>query len=178
MKGFSKVSALALVFLVGVAGSGIATASQSAPDNIPAMLDQIFGEVPEGQQPVAVFKDDLNRVYLAFYMSTYADVQEVRAYSITFRNVNEYVDETNPLDTLLADDQTAEAFDGLLALMRLDMGSQYVSDVSLDGVHEGDVAVGEGQMRDRFHERIFADHEAANAAYMKWLARAVELSQS
>jgi hypothetical protein len=164
--------------LVGVAGFGIATPNQSAPDTVVAMVDQVFADVPEGEQPIAIFKDDIQRVYLAFYMSTYADVKELRAYAITFRNVNEFVADTNALDELLAQGQLAEAFDGLLAMMRLDRGSQYVSDVGLDGVHEGDVAVGQGFMRDRFHDQVFAGYSEANEAYMKWLAQAVALSHS
>jgi hypothetical protein len=125
-----------------------------------------------------VYKDDLERTYLAFYVSTYVDIREVRAYSITFRNVSEFTDEQQAIDGFLEAGSYAEAFDGLLGVMRLDLGSQYVSDVGLDGIHEGEVAVGEGHMQDRFHTQVFPDHAAANDAYMHWLERAVALSPS
>jgi hypothetical protein len=152
--------------------------SQTAPDKVSAMIDTIFADVPTGDQRVVVLKDDRERVYLAFYVSTYADVKELRAYSITFRNTREYVDEAGAIDASIDSGDYAAAFDNLISVMRLDLGSKYVSDVGLDGVHEGDVAVGAGHMRDRFHKQVFVDYEAANAAYMHWLERAVALSES
>jgi len=155
MRTFPIVRAVAvLVFIVGVASSGLAMAgSQTAPDKVSAMIDTIFADVPTGDQRVVVFKDDRERAYLAFYVSTYADVKELRAYSITFRNTREYVDEAGAIDASIDSGDYAAAFDSLISVMRLDLGSKYASDVGLDGVHEGDVAVGAGHMRDRFHRR-------------------------
>jgi hypothetical protein len=180
MRAFPIAKVLGLVVLiVGVAGFGRAVpASQTAPDEIAAMVDRIFATVPAEEQQSVVLKDDLERAYLAFYVSTYADVRELRAYSIPFRNVAEYVVEQKTVDDLLASGQYAEAFERLLNLMRLDLGSQYVSDVGLDGVREGDVVVGAGHMRDRFHNQVFTDHAAANQAYVHWLERALALSES
>jgi hypothetical protein len=180
MRAFPAARVLGvLILIVGVAGSSLAApASQTAPDKVATMIDQIFANVPTGDQRAVVYKDDLERVYLAFYVSTYADVKEVRAYSITFRNVREFADEQQTIDAAIEAGNYAEAFDALLGVMRLDMGSKYVSDVGLDGVHTGEVAVGEGSMQDRFHQSIFADHAAANEAYMHWLERAVALAES
>jgi len=180
MKAFPSARVVGiLILVVGVAGSSLAApASQTAPDKVTSMIDQIFAQVPTGDQRSVVFKDDLERVYLAFYVSTYADIREVRAYSITFRNVNEFADEQQAIDGMLEAGDYAGAFDGLLGLMRLDLGSKYVSDVGVDGIHEGDVAVGEGHMRDRFHNQVFTDYASANEAYMHWLERGVALSQS
>ncbi len=166
-----------LLLVVGVAGSGLAWAGAQTPnDEVAGMLDTIFAPVAPPEQVAVVYKDDLERVYLAFYMSTYADVREVRAYKITFRNVSEFAEEQATIDEMIAAGNHAEAFDGLIGVMRLDLGSEYVSDVGLDGVHDGAVAVGAGSMQDRFHNQVFADHAAANAAYMEWLTRAVELA--
>lgn len=174
----AKTVGLALL-IVGVAGSGVTSpASQTTPDSVTVMVDRIFARLPAGEQRSVVLKDERERVYLAFYISTYAEVQELRAYAITFRNVSESPAEQATIDTLLAKGHHAEAFEGLLNMMRLDLGSQYVSDVGLDGVHEGEVAVGAAHMRDRFHQQVFPDHAAANQAYMHWLERAVALSDS
>ena len=180
MKAFPTARVLGVVFLiVGVAGSGLATpASQTTPDKIAAMVDQIFANVPTGDQRAVVYRDDLERVYLAFYISTYADVRELRAYAITFRNVREFVDEQKEINTFVDAGNHAEAFDGLLSLMRLDLGSQYVSDVGIDGISDAEVAVGQGHMKDRFHKQVFADNASANAAYLHWLERAVAISES
>lgn len=167
----------ALILLVGVAGSSTtAVASRTAPDKVAVMVDQIFADVPAAEPRVIVLRDDREGAYLAFYVSTYAEVREVRAYSVTYRNITDFVDEKEAIDKLIDAGNYAEAFDTLLGLMRLDMGSRYVSDVGVDGIHEGEVAVGEGRMRDRFHTQVFADHAAANEAYMHWLERAIELA--
>ena len=179
MNAFPSARAVGVVIflLVGVMGSNPAGAIAPTPNqDIAAMLETIFAPVAPAEQVAVVYKDDRERVYLAFYMSTYADVKELRAYSITYRNVSEFADEQANVDALIAAGNYAEAFDGLLNVMRLDLGSQYVSDVGLDGVHEGTVAVGEGSMKDRYHNQVFADHAAANAAYMRWLERAVALA--
>lgn len=168
-----------LILMVGVAGSSLAAAaSQAAPDKVAAMIDTIFANVPPGDQRSVVYKDDRERVYLAFYISTYAGMKELRAYAITFRNVKEFAEEQSAIDGFINGGNYAEAFDLLIGLMRLDLGAKYVSDVGLDGVHEGEVAVGQGHMRDRFHNYVFADHAAANEAYMHWLERAVTLAGS
>jgi hypothetical protein len=119
MRAFPIAKVLGLVVLiVGVAGFGRAVpASQTAPDEIAAMVDRIFATVPAEEQQSVVLKDDLERAYLAFYVSTYADVRELRAYSIPFRNVAEYVVEQKTVDDLLASGQYAEAFERLLNLM-------------------------------------------------------------
>ncbi len=174
----ARVACIA-IFLTGIAGASIAGATGQSPnDEVAGLIERVFAPAGSTEQTAVVYKDDLERAYLAFYMSTYADVREVRAYSITFRNVAEFVDEQSAIDDLLAAGEHAEAFDGLLALMRLDLGSQYVSDVGLDGVHDGTVTVGTGSMQDRFHQQVFADHDAANTAYMHWLQRAAALSGS
>lgn len=180
MKAFLSARVIGIVLLVvGVAGSGIATpASQTAPDKVSAMIDQIFARVPTGDQRSVVYKDDLERTYLAFYISTYVDVREVRAYSITFRNVSEFADEQKAIDGFIDSGDYAAAFDGLLSLMRLDLGSKYVSDVGVDGIQDAEVPVGQGHMRDRFHNQVFSDYAAANEAYLHWLERAVALSRN
>lgn len=173
----ARAAGVVILLLVGVAGSGLAWAAGQTPnDEVAGMLDTIFAPVAPPEQAAVVYKDDLERVYLAFYMSTYADVKEVRAYKITFRNVSEFAEEQSAIDAMIAAGNHAEAFDGLIGVMRLDLGSQYVSDVGLDGVHDGEVAVGAGSMQDRFHTEVFADHATANAAYLGWLERAVELA--
>ncbi|MGD8328514.1 MAG: hypothetical protein PVJ49_03705 [Acidobacteriota bacterium] len=179
MKAFPSARMIGIVLLVvGVAGSSLAApASQTAPDKVATMVDQVFAQVPTGDQRSVVFKDDLERTYLAFYISTYADIREVRAYSITFRNVSEFDDEQQVIDSAIAAGNYAEAFDALLSVMRLDLGSQYVSDVGVDGIQDAEVAVGEGHMRDRFHNQVFADYASANEAYLHWLERAIALSQ-
>ena len=175
----ARAAGVVILLLVGVLGSSLAWAAGPArSQDVAAMLETIFAPVAPAEQAAIVYKDDRERVYLAFYMSTYADVKEVRAYSITYRNVSEFADEQASVDEHIASGNYAEAFDGLIGMMRLDLGSQYVSDVGLDGVHEGSVAVGEGSMQDRFHTQVFADHAAANAAYMHWLERAVSLAGS
>lgn len=179
MRAFPLARAVGvLILIVGAAVSSPASASgRTTPDQVAAMIDTIFADVAPGDQRSVVYKDDRERVYLAFYVSTYADVKELRAYAITFRNVKEYAEEQSAIDGFIDAGDHAEAFDLLIGLMRLDMGAKYVSDVGLDGVHEGEVAVGQGHLQDRFHSYVFADHAAANEAYMHWLERAVALAQ-
>lgn len=173
----ARAAGVVILLVVGVLGSSLAWAASPAPSqDVASMLETIFAPVAPAEQTAVVYKDDRERVYLAFYMSTYADVKEVRAYAITYRNLSEFADEQASVDELIASGNHAEAFGSLLDVMRLDLGSKYVSDVGLDGVHEGSVAVGEGSMQDRFHNQVFADHAAANAAYMRWLERAVTLA--
>jgi hypothetical protein len=162
-----------------VSGVGFAgTTGQSPNDEVAGMLERVFAPVAPPEQSAVVYKDELERVYLAFYMSTYAEVREVRAYAISFRNLAEFTEEQSAIDGMLAAGAHAEAFDGLIGIMRLDLGSKYVSDVGLDGVHEGTVTVGTGSMQDRFHRQVFADHAAANAAYMHWIERALALGST
>ncbi len=179
MNAFPSARAVGVVIvcLVGVAGIGLAGAATTVQsEEVAGMLEAIFAPVAPPDQSAVVYKDDLERVYLAFYMSTFGEQKEVRAYSITFRNVAEFADEQATIDEMIAAGNYAEAFNSLIDVMRLDLGSKYVSDVALDGVHEGDVAVGSATMRDRFHPQLFADHAAANEAYLHWLERAVTLA--
>ena len=164
------------ILVVSVAAPGLVWASsQATSDQVSELVTDIFANVPDIDPKSIVIKDNRNRAYLAFYLSKYADVLEVRAYSITFRNTGEYPEELGNIDTLIAEGRHGQAFDALIGVMRLDLGSMYVSDVGLDGIHEGDVAVGEGSMRDRYHNQQFASHEEANTAYLEWLARALTL---
>jgi len=166
-----------LILAVGIASAGFASAaSQPTSDAITDMVATIFATIPPSDHMMVVFKDDHRRVYLAFYLATYADIQELRAYSISFRNMQEVIGDLDAIDDLLAAGDQSAAFDLLVSEMRLDLGSKYVSDVELDGIHDGDVAVGAGSLRDRFHNLVFRDYEEAESAYLQWLERAVELS--
>lgn len=178
MKPLLGVIALLGSSLLAVPASVAAPAPQESPSEVATMIDAIFAPASADDQVAVVLKDERERTYLAFYRSRYADVEEVRAYSIPFRNVTQSEADQNAIDAALETGNAAGAFDTLLRVMRLDLGAQYVSDVGLDGVHEGDVAVGDGAMRDRFHNQVFADYAAANEAYRHWLERAVELSAS
>ena len=174
---FPRARAVAIGILVTiVAAPGLAWASgQAADGQVAEKIDTIFRNVPESDSMSIVIKDSRNRVYLAFYVATYADVKEVRAYSITFRNTNEYPDELGGVDAMIEAGNHSEAFNAQIGSMRLDLGSQYASDVGLDGIHEGTVAVGAGSMSDRYHKQQFASFDEANAAYVGWLDRAVAL---
>jgi len=164
------------IFVMIAAAPGLAWASgQAADGQVAEKIATIFSNVPESDSMSVVIKDDRNRVYLAFYVATYADVKEVRAYSITFRNTNEYPDELGGIDALIEAGNQAEAFDALIGSMRLDLGSKYASDVGLDGIHDGAVAVGTGSMSDRYHKQQFASFEEANEAYIGWIDRAIAL---
>ena len=164
------------ILVMGVAAPGLAWASGQATDGqVAEKVATIFANVPESDSMSVVIKDDRNRNYLAFYVATYADVKEVRAYSITFRNTNEYPEEMGGLDALIEAGNHAEALNVLIGALRLDLGSKYASDVGLDGVHDGAVAVGAGSMSDRYHKQQFASFEEANEAYLEWLDRAVTL---
>lgn len=176
MRPLPAVITLLGASLLSVPTSSGAAASPQGPTEVPVMIETIFAHAPNAEQAAVVVKDERDRVYLAFYRSHYADVAEVRAYAIPFRNVMQSAAEGEAVDAALAAGDAAAAFDLLLRIMRIDLGAQYVSDVGLDGVHEGEVAVGSGHMRDRFHNQVFADHAAADEAYHRWLERAVELA--
>ena len=164
------------ILVMFLAAPGLVWASGQAPEGqVAANVATIFDSVPASDSTAVVIKDSRNRVYLAFYMATYADVKEVRAYSITFRNTNEYPEDLGGVDALIEAGNHAEAFDALIGSMRLDLGSMYVSDVGLDGIHDGAVTVGTGSMSDRYHKQQFASFDEANAAYVDWLDRAVAL---
>jgi hypothetical protein len=162
------VAILAAPGLVGASG-------QAADGQVAEKIATIFAGVPESDAMSLVIKDNRNRVYLVFYVATFADVKEMRAWSITFRNTNEYPEDIANVDAMIEAGNFAEAQSTLIDIIRLDLGSQYVSDVGLDGVHEGAVAVGQGQMTDRYHRQQFESFEEANEAYVGWLDRAIAL---
>lgn len=133
----------------------------------------IFANRPDDTFVATVLKDDVEYRYMGFYLATYLDVKELRVYVVPFRGAD-----VEAVDSALAAGDHATAFAALLENMRLEMGARYVSDVGLDGIHDADVPLGNGSIRDRFHSEQFADHAEADAVYRDWLRRALELVAS
>ncbi len=175
---FRSLFVLAIGALILVLGSPPAVAGGRTEDPIlREMVDRLFAGVEPSSHMAIVVKDPTKGAYLAFYLSTYVGVQELRAYKITLYNVNESADRLPDIDALLAAHEYAEAYAALLNIMIIEYGSMYVADVAIDGIREGDVAVGSGHMRDNFHKSQFASYEEADAMYREWLVRAISLRE-
>lgn len=148
-------------------------AGAAGVDAIPTILERIFAGRPEANFMTVVLRDPGRRQYMAFYISTYLDLKEVRVYVIPYRGA----DVAN-VDAALDSGDHETAFASLLSGMRLSMGARYVSDVNLDGIRDEAVALGSGTIRDGFHREQFASHEEADRAYREWLQMALELVTS
>lgn len=138
--------------------------------NVSALVEQLFAGAPDDSFVAVVVDDPEQQRYLAFYISKYLELRELRAYVVPYGSAD-----TAIVNQALARGEDATAFTSLLSTMRLSLGAKYVSDVNLDGVNEAVVSLGEGTIRDGFHSELFADHATADAAYRGWLARALML---
>ena len=141
--------------------------------DIESMVEQIFMNRPDEPFVSVVVRDAAQWEYLAFHISTYLDVKELRVYIIPFKSTD-----AEAIDAALAAGEHEVAFQQLIAEMRLDLGARYVSDAGLNGVNDQPVALGSGSLRDNFHREQFGTYEAADKAYRTWLERAVALVES
>lgn len=162
-----------LAFLLIAFTVSTVTVASARQVDIADAVARIFAERDEDTFVAVVLDDSASDRYLAFYVSAYLELRELRAYVIPYASA----DQTVVQPALEAGDHAA-AFTSLLSTMRLSLGSQYVSDVNLDGINEDVVTLGEGTIRDGFHHEIFSTHGEADEAYRSWLARALELQGS
>lgn len=163
--------ALRVLSLVVVAALAAPAAMADPDPAISATLSVLFAERPDDPFVSVVYVDEPRGNYLAFHVSTYLDVKELRVYLIPFKSADRAV-----IDGALARDEHEVAFQALLDGMRLDMGAQYVSDAGLDGINDQPVPLGQGALRDNFHRQQFADYATADTAYRRWLERAEDLA--
>ena len=145
-----------------------------AEDNdIPTMVESIFAGRPAQAFVSIVLNDGARRQYLAFHISTYLDIKELRVYRVPYASAD-----TGTVDAALDQDDHEAAFETLLSGMDLQAGAQYVSDVSLDGIRDVAVPLGSGSLKDNFHRQQFPTHAEADTAYRSWLQRGLELKSS
>lgn len=165
------VIVLAATALV-VALSPALAAAQDA--SIGETVERIFEGVPVSDSMSTCFKDERDEVYRCYHLSRYLDLQELRAYEVTFENVAEYG--IDPDGLLEAGDQEG-AFEILIDKLRIRLGSRYVADVALDGINPDPVSIGAGSIRDNFHQSVFGTHDEADRFYRAWLERGVALKE-
>lgn len=157
----------AFTLVGGIAWAGPVDAQDGS---VEGTVMTLFDGFPDTGRAALVLKDAGETTYWAFYLATYMEVRELRAYRIPFSNVD-----VGQIDAALESGDHAEAFELLLHGMRLDLGAKYVSDVNLDGINDEVVPLGSGTMRDRFHHELFSGVDDADAAYRSWLGRALEV---
>lgn len=169
-----RISLLALV--VGLLSPGLVTATLQPPlpaarglvaqDTIPELVSRLFDGLPDSDHQHLVVVDDRDRVYLAFHVSNWVGVTELRAYWIPKAEASD-----------ISEALEAEDYTGAFAVLVNEFGprSKYVSDIGLDGINEEEVEVGVGRLKDYFSLRQFESTEEADTAYREWLERALEL---
>lgn len=168
-----KLAAIAVALSMTVTVGALALPAQASDGTVQMMVERIFADRPDTPFVSVVLRDPLNHQYLAFHISTYLDVKELRVYRVPFLGAD-----AEGIDAALAKGDHEAAFQKALTNMRLDLGASYVADVALDGIRDADVPLGSGRMRDNFHRNQFADFAAANAAYEQWLRRGLEILAS
>lgn len=168
-----KFAAVAFLVSISLAVGAVALPVQASDATIPSMVERIFADRPDDRFVSVVLRDPANRQYVAFHISTYLDIKELRVYVIPFVGAN-----SEGIDADLARGDHEAAFQKVLTDMRIDLGARYVADVALDGIRDADVPLGQGRMRDNFHHEQFDSYDAANEAYMSWLQRGLELVSS
>lgn len=168
-----KLAVITFLLATGIGVSAVALPVQASDAAIPTMVERIFANRPAENFVSVVLRDPANRQYVAFHISTYLDIKELRVYVIPFVGAN-----AEGIDADLAAGDHESAFEKVLTDMRIDLGARYVADVALDGIRDADVPLGQGRMRDNFHRDHFSSFEAANEAYLSWLRRGVELLSS
>jgi hypothetical protein len=167
----STVSLVAVVLLFVAAVPAMPAQANDA--TIAQMVETIFAQRPADKFVSVVLKDDARRQYLAFHISTYLDVKELRVYIVPFLGAN-----AEGIDAALAKGDHEGAFQKVITDMRLDLGAKYVADVGLNGILDEAVPLGAGSMRDNFHRDQFADHATADVEYRAWLKRGLELTSN
>jgi len=147
--------------------------AQANDADVPGMVQQIFAARPAQPFVSVVLRDAANHQYLAYHISTYLDVKELRVYVVPFLGAD-----VQAIDAALANGDHEAAFQKIISDMRIDLGAKYVADVGLDGIRDADVQLGQGHMRDNFHREQFADYATANTEYMRWLRRGLQILSS
>lgn len=168
--GYTVVLVAVMLLLTATVPAQPAAASDAT---IPQLVEQLFAQRPDDKFVSVVFKDSARRQYLAFHISTYLDLKELRVYVVPFVGAD-----VQGIDTALASGDHEAAFQKVITDLRLDLGAKYIADVALNGIVDEDVPLGSGRMRDNFHRDQFADHAAADAEYREWLRRGLELTSS
>jgi len=150
-----------------------APSAHASDATIAGIVETIFAQRPDDKFVSVVLRDPARRQYLAFHISTYLDIRELRVYIVPFVGAD-----VAAIDTALAAGDHEVAFQKVISDLRLDLGAKYVADVALNGIVDEDVPLGSGRMRDNFHRDQFADHAIADGEYRKWLRRGLELTSS
>ncbi len=164
-------SVIAVLVTASLALSALPASAEDM--EVASSVAKIFADRAEESFVAVVIDDSARQLYLAFYISAYLDLKELRAYRIPYASADRPT-----VDAALAAGDHAAAFTSLLSTMRITLGAQYVSDVGLDGINDEVVKLGEGTIHDGFHREIFADAATADRAYKEWLARALQLMTS
>lgn len=168
-----KLTAVAFLVSITVAVGALALPAlpaQASDATVPSMVARLFADRPDTPFVSLVLRDPANRQYLAYHISTYLELKELRVYRVPFVGAD-----AEGIDAALAKGDHEVAFQKVLTDMRVDLGASYVADVALDGIRDEDVPLGTGRMRDNFHRGQFADFAAADASYLQWLQRGLEL---
>lgn len=168
--GYTVLLVAVMLLLTAAVPAQPAVASDAT---IPQIVDQLFAQRPDVKFVSVVLKDTARRQYLAFHISTYLDLRELRVYVVPFVGAD-----VEGIDAALSADDHEAAFQKVITDLRLDLGAKYVADVGLNGILDEDVPLGSGRMRDNFHRDQFADYATADAEYRQWLRRGLELTSS
>lgn len=169
---------LAICLAAGVAlaapapGRRPAAVSEAGPrpasqETISDLASRLFDGLPESDHLHLVVIDDRERVYLAFHLSSWVGVSELRAYWIPKAEARDVSEEVAAGDHSTAFEMLVNEFGPR---------SKYVSDIGLDGINSEEVAVGVGRLQDYFSLRQFDTAAEADVAYREWLERALELT--
>lgn len=170
---FRGSTVLLVAVMLLLAATVPAQPAAASDATIPQIVDQLFAQRPAEKFVSLVLKDPARRQYLAFHISTYLDIRELRVYVVPFVGAD-----VEGIDAALATGDHETAFQKVITDLRLDLGAKYVADVALNGIVDEDVALGSGRMRDNFHRDQFADHSIADTEYRQWLRRGLELTSS
>ena len=167
----STVLLVAVMLLITAAVT--AQPADAADATVEQMVEQLFAERPDDKFVSVVYRDPRQRQYLAFHISTYLDLKELRVYVVPFVGAD-----VDGIDAALEAGDHEVAFQKVIGDLRLDLGAKYVADVALNGIVDEDVPLGSGRMRDNFHQEQFDSFDAADTAYRQWLRRGLELTSN
>ena len=170
---FSASTALLVAVALLLPAVVPAQSAQASDATIAQMVETIFAQRPAENFVSVVLRDPAKRQYLAFHISTYLDIKELRVYIVPFVGAD-----VEAIDAALAKNDHEVAFQKVISDLRLDLGAMYVADVALNGIVDEEVPLGSGRMRDNFHRDQFADHAIADGEYRQWLRRGLELTSS